>query len=309
NRKVLEALIKSGACDSFGETRATLYAKIDRVLQRAAGIIADRQRGQNTLFGMFEEPAAEERKAEPDKQLPEWPQNELLANEKELLGFYVSGHPLTPFAPLIEKYGVHNTSQLSALPGRSMTRIAGLISVVQQGMSKKSGKPYAMVTLEDLMGTVQVLCMNENYDKFRHLFVPNKAVLVIGEVNNAEDKAKIFPQEIMLLEDAPKKFTKQVHLRLNTEGLNTDSFRRLLSYAEGSPGKVPLFLCLKRPGGEMIYIEAHEKYSITPSYQLQQSIDSEFGSNTYYAKVDTSLPEPQRRRWESKSNGNGGGDD
>lgn len=306
NRKVLEALIKSGACDCFGETRATLYARIDRVLARAAGIIADRQRGQNTLFGMFEEQA--EQKPEPEKQLPEWPQSELLAYEKELLGFYVSGHPLTPFSSLIERFGIHKTSELSALPGRSMTRIAGLIAAVQQGFSKKTGKPYAMLTLEDLQGTVQVLCMNENYDKFRHLFEVNKAVLVIGEVNNAEDKAKIFPQEIMALEDAPRKFTQRVYFRLNAEQVTPDTFQELRRYVEGTPGKIPLFICLKRPGGETVFIEAHEKFSVTPTYQLQQAIDEAFGKDTYFAKVDTSLPEPQRRRWESKSNGNGNGE-
>src|SRR6202021_2105768 len=85
SRKVLEALIKSGACDCFGETRATMFGKIDRVLTRAAGIIQDRQRGQDTLFGMLEERS--ERPAEAEAQLAEWPQHELLAHEKELLGF------------------------------------------------------------------------------------------------------------------------------------------------------------------------------------------------------------------------------
>ena len=81
-----------------------MFAKIDRVLARAAGIIQDRQRGQDTLFGKLEERA--EDKPEPEKQLPEWPQHELLAHERELLGFYVTGHPLTPFVPILEKYAL-----------------------------------------------------------------------------------------------------------------------------------------------------------------------------------------------------------
>ncbi|HET7626554.1 MAG TPA: DNA polymerase III subunit alpha, partial [Verrucomicrobiae bacterium] len=164
NRKVLEALIKSGACDGFGQTRATLFAQMDRTLARAAGIIADRQRGQSSLFGAFEENAAP--MPESVSNLPEWPQHELLAQEKELLGFYVTGHPLTPFAPILEKYSLTDTSKLADLPNRSLTRIGGLIAAVQNGVSKKSGKPYSMITLEDLHGSVQVLCLNENYDKF-----------------------------------------------------------------------------------------------------------------------------------------------
>ena len=78
-----------------------------------------------------------------------------------------------------------------------------MVAAVQNGFSKKSGKPYSLVTLEDLEGSVQLLCMNENYDKFRPLLEANKALLVTGEVNTGEDKPKMFPQEIMPLEDAP----------------------------------------------------------------------------------------------------------
>src|SRR5437763_2446914 len=163
-----------------------------------------------------EGPAASAAKEEKLPKLEEWPQNELLAHEKELLGFYVTGHPLTPYAPILEKYALANTAGLAQLANRSLTRIGGLIAVVQNGISKKSGKPYAMVTLEDLEGSVQILCMNENYDKYRELLTLNKAILVIGEVNTGDERPKIFPQEMMPLEEAPRKFTKQVHLRLHT---------------------------------------------------------------------------------------------
>ncbi len=171
--------------------------------------------------------------------LPEWPQHELLAHEKELLGFYVTGHPLTPFAPILEKYALANTAKLAELPNRSLTRIGGLIAAVQNGVSKKSGKPYSMVTLEDLEGSVQMLCMNENYDKYRGLLEPNKAMLVIGEVNTGDDRPKIFPQEIMPLEDAPKKFTKQVHLRLQTAHLKPEQSGCRARTGRGASGQMP----------------------------------------------------------------------
>jgi DNA polymerase-3 subunit alpha len=305
-RKVLEALIKSGACDCFGETRATMFAKIDRVLTRAAGIIQDRQRGQDTLFGKLEERA--ERREEPEKQLPEWPQHELLAHEKELLGFYVTGHPLTPYAPILEKYAVHTTSQLAALTNRAMTRIGGLVVDVQKGVSKKSGKPYAMVSLEDLEGTVQILCLNENYDKFIQLLLPKKALLITGEVNLGEDKPKIFPQEIIALEDAPHVYTRQVHLRLQMAHLTVKDLEIAKELQTAHPGKCPLFLCLKWPGGEVIFIEVHENYRVKPSLALQKAADERFGEETYYAKVDTTLPQRTPRQWEKKSYGGSGED-
>ena len=305
NRKILEALIKSGACDCLGQNRATQFAQIERTLLRAASIISDRQKGQSSLFGALEDKAAA---AMPEaiNALPEWPQHELLAHEKELLGFYVTGHPLTPFAPILEKYCLTTTAKLAEMPNRGLTRIGGMIAAVQSGFSKKTGKPYSIVTLEDLEGSVQVLCMNENYDKYRELLVVNKALLVIGEVNTTEDKPKIFPQEIMPLEDAPKKFTKQVHFRLHTAHLRPEDIAGVHELAVAHPGKCPLFLCFMRPTGQVIFIESNDRFFVTPSRQLHEAADAKYGEDTYYVKVDSSLPERQQRRWERKPDGENG---
>jgi DNA polymerase-3 subunit alpha len=303
-RKPLEALIKTGACDSFGQTRATLFAQIERTLSRAASILSDKQKGQSSLFGALEEKTPP--MPEAISNLPEWPQHELLAHEKELLGFYVTGHPLTPFAPILERYTLTNLAKLGELPNRSLTRIGGMISAVTHGFSKKSGKPYSMVTLEDLEGSVQLLVMND-YDKFRPLLEANKAILVVGEVSTGEDKPKIFPQEIMPLEDAPKKYTKQVHLRLHTAHLQPEDLTKVQELAAAHTGKCPLFLCFMRPEGATVFVGTHEKFGVTPSLELEHAANKLFGDETYYAKVDTSLPEKARRSWEKKP-GAGGGD-
>jgi hypothetical protein len=139
------------------------------------------------------------------------------------------------------------------------------------------------------------------------LLTPNKAILVIGEVNTGNDRPKIFPQEIMPLEDAPKKFTKQVHLRLHTAHLKPEQLESVRGLVAAHPGKCPLLLCFMRPGGEVIFMDTNERFSVTPSLKLQQEADARFGEETYYAKVDTSSPERTPRRWERKAEyGNGG---
>ncbi len=298
NRKALEGLIKCGACDCFHQTRATLFSQVDRTLMRAAGIIADRQRGQSSLFGAFEDRTAPIQA--PQAALEEWPQHELLAQEKELLGFYVTGHPLGPYAAILEKYSLASTKTLPQLENRSVTRLGGLVAAVQNGMSKKSGKPYSLVTLEDLEGTVQVLCINENYDKYHELLTEGKAIFVIGEINTGDDRPKLFPQEIMLLDDVPKRFTKQVHLRLHTAHLQPESLDRVRELTDAHKGRCPLFLCFLRPGGEMVFVETHERFFVAPSRELQERADELFGADTYYAKVDLALPE-RTRRWERKT--------
>jgi len=182
-----------------------------------------------------------------------------------------------------------------------LTRIGGLVSNVQQGVSKKTNKAYALVTLEDLEGSISMLCLNENWDRYRELLVPNKAILVVGEINLGDDKPKLFPQEIIPLEEAPKKYTRQVHLRLHTAHLNPELLESVRQLALTHPGKCPLFLCLMRPSGENIFIETHEKYYVCPSQQLQKTADDLLGEETYYAKADTTLPERAKRAWERRA--------
>ncbi len=304
NRKMLEALIKSGACDGFGQTRATLLAQVEMALTRAASIHLDRERGQSSLFDMLGDAAPAP--AETNLVLPEWPAHELLAHEKELLGFYVTGHPLMPYMPILEKYALTNTAMLGELSHRAITRLGGLVAAVQTGIGKKNNQPYLVATLEDLEGSVQILCLNENYDKFRELLVPNRAVMVVGEINNSEERPKLFPQEIFPLEDAPKRYTKQVHLRLHTAHLTAAKLETLQQLITAHRGKCPLYLCFTRPRGDTVFVEAHTHFAVTPSVALQCAADELFGEGTYYVKVDTSLPERQPR-WGRRNGSNNGG--
>ena len=308
NRKVLEALIKSGACDAFGETRATLWHSLDRVLARASHAAQDRARGQTSLFGMLSEPAEARLDAHPRQ--PEWPAAERLAAEKELLGFYVTGHPLAPYRPLLERYALATTAQLASLDRASITRIGGLVAAVQQGISKKTKQPYAIATIEDLEGTVQVLCVNENFEKFRALLQPRAVLLVTGEVNLAEDKPKLFPLDVLPLEEAPQRFTKQVHVRLPAGELaaRLEALRELVTRHRG---RIPLFLCVLQPGGERVFIEAHEDFAVLPSLPLQQEVEALLGAGAYHAQVDPALPARPQRRWERRpaSDGNGSGEE
>jgi DNA polymerase-3 subunit alpha len=301
NRKILEALVKCGACDSLGKTRATLFSQIERTLARAASVISDRQRGQSSLFGSATDASSSESESGAVVNLAEWAQHEMLAHEKELLGFYVTGHPLTPFAAILEKYNLANTKTLAALPSRTLTRLGGMIAAVQNGISKKSGKPYCLATLEDLEGAVQLLCLNENYDKYRELLVQGKAVFVIGEINTGDERPKLFPQEIMPLEEAPRRFTRQVHLRLHMAHLTSQTLEQIGELAARHRGKCPLFLRLEQPTGELIFIESNERFSVVPSLEFQTEVEQLLGEGTYYAKVDTTLPERAQRRWERKA--------
>ena len=121
-----------------------------------------------------------------------------------------------------------------------------------------------------------------------------------GEVNNDEDKPKLFPVEVTPLESAPKQYTKQVHFRLNMAHITDELLERVRTSPTQHTGKCPLFLCCREPAGGIIFIETNDHFSVTPSLELQEAIDELLGEGTYYAKVDTTMPERQRRRWERK---------
>ncbi|MBN8247892.1 MAG: DNA polymerase III subunit alpha, partial [Verrucomicrobia bacterium] len=304
NKKVLECLIKAGACDSLGANRATMMALLDGAVSRASSLASDRARGQVSLFEAFDvQPKASASKT---PVLEEWPVSEKLAAEKELLGMYVSGHPLQPFETLLGRYATHTIESLAALENRAMARIGGLVGAVQEGVSKKSGKKYAMVTMEDLTGSVQLLLMNENYDRYRPLVLVNTPLLVTAEVNTGEDRPKLFPQEVLRLTDAPRKFTRQVHLRLPADGLSRARLEEVRTLVELNRGSVPLFLSLRLPDGPVAFLECHEHFSVTPTVEFEDSVTAAFGPGTYHAKADTALPERAPRKWERR---NGGGEE
>ncbi|HJN82753.1 MAG: DNA polymerase III subunit alpha, partial [Verrucomicrobiota bacterium] len=300
NRKVLEALIKSGACDCLSGTRAGQFSVIDRALAKASSQARDRESGQTSLFGAFEESSQSLQDKVPD--LAEWERGDILGAEKELLGFYVSGHPLDPYRELLGQYCLHDSETVKELESRKVTRVGGLIAAVQRGISRRTNKPYAIATVEDLKGTFQVLCMNENYDKYQELLQSNRTVLVIGEANNSEDTPKVFPQEIIPLDDAPAKFTEQVQFRLNGGELSPEKMDEILGLTTGHPGRCPLYLCIRRKDGRLVFIDTSDRYFVRPSERLRTEVNAMLGPNCYYAKVDTSLPEPAKRQWQRKEN-------
>lgn len=112
----------------------------------------------------------------------------------------------------------------------------------------------------------------------------------------------------MPLEDAPSRFTKQVHLRLHTAHLKPEQLESVRELVAAHPGKCPLLLGFLRPGGGVIFMDTNERFSVTPSIELEQAANQLFGEETYYAKVDASPPERQPRRWERKNGYNGGGE-
>src|SRR5436853_403592 len=169
NRKMLESLIKAGAFDFVGRDRAELFACMDDSLSCAAAALRDRTVGQVSLFDE-ETHAATTR----TRVVTPWPDQEKLSYEKELLGFYVSGHPLDAYADLFASKNYLPISSLGELDDRSQFRIGGAIVQVEKKFTRREGKPFAVVWVEDRTGTLEVVVWNDVYVVVSEILVPGR---------------------------------------------------------------------------------------------------------------------------------------
>ena len=299
NRKVLESLIKSGSCDCFGETRATMHSLIDLSLGRASAIHQDEARGQGSLFDMLDEP--DEVNLPHYETLPEWPTKLMLQEEKELMGFYVSGHPFDNFEETAEQFRIHSIKDISVMEPKSMTRTCGMISSVMKGISKKSGKPYAMIHMEDKEESCSILLVNENYEKFISLAAEGDVIFVEGEVNNEDDKPKIFPTNLIAHAQANQKWSKGIVVRIRCSSLTSENLEEIKTTSLAHRGHCELIIMIQNPDGSSVYIETHDKFKVSSDPEFQESINALLGYQACYVKADKSLPVQEKRRWESKN--------
>ena len=284
NRKVLECLAKCGAFDSLGEPRTLVFAAIEYQMSRAASVQRDRERGQTALFDV--EPVNARQKATGQRPAVDWSQSEMLSFEKELLGFYVTGHPLSEFAEVLRRYELASSGQLGQLQDGQVTRIGGIISKLSPKTTKQ-GKPMAIMTLEDLDGSVEVLVFPESYARYGPSLKADAAIFVCGMVNLREDKPKIVADQVIALEDVPKRFTKAVHIRLSVGTTEDAVLARLHEVMRAHKGSIPVLFCFIYPDGKLVFLEAHEHFSVSPTQQFVRDIEAILGEDSVWLKVDS----------------------
>jgi DNA polymerase III subunit alpha len=303
NRKVLECLVKCGAFDAVDAIRSRVFATIEPQMNRAASVQRDRERGQVALFDV--EPINARQKTIGQSPAVEWSQGEMLGFEKELLGFYVTGHPLSDYAEILRRYELISSGQLAQFQDGQSVRVGGIVSKLTPKTTKQ-GKPMAILLLEDLDGAVEVLVFPETYAKCGANLKTGTAVFLSGTINLREDKPKIVADQILPLEDVPKKFTKAVHIRLSAGTIEGDVLTNVKELLHANKGSVPVLFCFIYPDGRMVFLEAHEHFSVSPTQQFVRDVEAMLGEDSVWLKVDTekltAIRESRRERpWERRN--------
>lgn len=301
NRKVMESLIRCGAFDFSPAHRNRMFIGVEFAMAHAASVLRDRQSGQTSLFGLMDDQPAEE---DSDEQLPDqpvWTESDMLKAEKELLGFYISGHPLTQYEWILRHYNLADPERLLELSHQTETRIGGLITNAQVKYTRDKRK-IAVFRLEHTAGSFEVVVYSDLYEKYRDLIRDEEPILLCGEVQN-EEEFKMVARELHPLREAPALFSSKLGLHLPAAGLTDERLERIKALLGAHKGRVPVSLCLLYPTGEKVFIDAGREYTVTVTEALAQEIERELGEQSVYvaAKSKATL-HPVRRRKQWKKN-------
>jgi DNA polymerase III subunit alpha len=265
NKRVLESLIKSGAMDSLGR-RAQLMEVLDRAMERAQKTQRDAESGQHGLFGVF---AEEEHEAGNDKlpNIPDWDEHMRLTAEKEILGFFISGHPLEKYKDKLEDLQALSTADLGALKnstGKDETiATAGIISNLRVLKSKR-GEFYAQAVLEDMFGSVDMIVFPEAYKRLQEKVKLEVPVLVRAGVRIEEGaNPKITAAEITPLEDAKVPLPRAIRIRVPLENAGENTVDDLHSLFLDRKGEAKVLFDVERQGDFMVVMEA-QGYNVVP---------------------------------------------
>jgi DNA polymerase-3 subunit alpha len=264
NKRVLESLIKAGALDSLGK-RGPLMAAVDKAMEQAQKLQKDAEQGQAGLFGMFDDAPQAGKSNDDLPHVPDWEDRERLTYEKEVLGFFVSGHPLDRYAEKLHNLAnvITTAEALERKPperrwGQQMDPadellVAGIIQGLRVQKSKKDQKQYAMASLEDTSGKIDLICFSREYDRLAERLRIEAPVLVRGVLmGDGESAPKISISSIQALEDVEVKLPMGVRIRINLDHASEEMFAGLKSAAEAAPG----------PGKLMLHLEKKDEYAV-----------------------------------------------
>jgi DNA polymerase-3 subunit alpha len=237
NRKVVESLIITGAFGSLGETRATLMHNLPRVMETAAKNREEKRIGQASLF---EPSSSASSAAEEMERLPEWPPAQLLASEKENLGFFFSGHPLDPYREMIERQVTIDLSKKETLSNERSCVLVGILRDVRE-IRTRNGRAMAFAQIEDRHGSIECILFSDLYEARRGLIANDAVVGIVGKIDTTRGEPKVKVDDIMEPGSLPQKPAEEVHVRLRGEVGSEESLHQMREYLLDNRGGCGLF--------------------------------------------------------------------
>jgi DNA polymerase III subunit alpha len=276
NRKMLESLIKAGAFDFLGRDRAELFGCIDDAVSASAVAQRDRMAGQVSLFDEATASTTSRKKL-----ITRWSEHEKLAYEKELLGFYVSGHPLDAYADIFAAKNYRSIASLGELDDRAPFKIAGAIVEVEKKFTRKEGKPFAVIWIEDRTDMLEVIVWNDVYLRVSGALVVGRVVEIKGTLDKRDEIPRATAQEIKTLAAAkpngagaePAEARQEPVVVLQFSRATTgDELRQVREILASSPGLRPVRLLFDRANGDPLCLDAGAEFCVNLTQELEQKL-------------------------------------
>ncbi len=272
NKRVLESLIVAGACDGLGGHRKQLCEALDGVLGEAQLLQQEKEAGQGSLFDGKDGEDGEGKHggrggsvlsvfsvASPYPDIPPWSEAERLVKEKEVLGFFISGHPLERYREEVELFGTRTTATLGEW-GEHQVAVAAVVTGVKRQISKKTGKEYARLVLEDFHGTAEAIVFPDAWAKLNGTILPDAALLLAGgysDRDRGEDHAPFIVESARALEELKASGAVALSLRWRSPAApGPDALRAAAALCTAHPGPAPLYIEWSDGNGESMRLRS-----------------------------------------------------
>lgn len=295
NSRVIESLIKSGSFDSIGYRRSQLMAIVDQAMDKAKAVQRDKQSGQMSLFALSPTTDTTDKSGIILPDIPEWDERKRLSNEKETVGFYITGHPLDEDLHEIQTITDTNIAGLAEYGEDQAVRIGGLIRTCKQLKSKK-GDPMAFITVEDLLNSVEVIVFPDTFSRCYPLLSSTETIIVQGTVQNDERGPKIIAESIELLADARETHTDSIKIQINSEKISRKRLESLKQTLYRYHGNCPLLLTMHFPGQGEVDIEILKDLTVRPCREFSDETEQILGYKALSYKKKTIISN-KRKRW------------
>jgi len=267
NRRMIESLIRAGAMDSLEGTRSQKFAGVEGAMEAGARAQRDRESGQTGLFG---EVMDDEPHYAPLPNVPDWTDKEKLGGEKELLGFWVTGHPLDRYSDKVAELATHDSSNLEGLTKNNEVTLCGVLTGIVRKRNRE-GKPWCVMTLEDRSGSVEALLFATSYERLAAQVLEDQAVMIRGLVLPEENTVpKISVQDIVPLDnvriDMPSVISIRVWVGRNG---NVDRAAALEDLFKRKPGDTQVRFRLESPRDFSVLLDVGAKVKPDREFKAQ----------------------------------------
>ena len=298
NSRMIEHLTRAGALDSLGLKRSQVLAVAEKMIAYAAGRAKDKAVGQGSLFDMIGDDGSEEDGFSiPIPDLPEFAWEDILKSEKELLGFYVSGHPLDCWSELLKSCATVPIREINDMSDGESVRLTGMINACEFKFSKNSGKQFGVLHLEDLDARCECMLYERTLSNIAKDGITLEAGLPVAvEVTvskrDESESPRLSVEKLIPLAEAPLALTEELYIHLPPE-CTSEILQQMAAVLKEHPGEVRTVIAVMRPDDSVVYIESRMECAV--SWKMLQKIDKLLGRGRYKLKVKPCAPAP--RRW------------